>query len=770
MFETAFGFLLKFTSLQFREGNLVFQAAPPVLFWAVLLILLAVFGGVYVLTNIYTSNSTRALSASIRSVALILLCLPFLEPALMLPEIVPDENFLAVMVDYSGSMSVKDGAIGETRYDDVREILTGEQASILPQLEDHFKIRFYNFSTEANRIDSLSTIGPNGWGTGLAASMSKVVSDFKGLPLAGILLFSDGGDNGNGDPRDVAEELRGLGVPLHIVGLGKETLENERELLEVKTNKGLRAGSGAEIELKVRSWVKETEPVGVSLYDGETLVHARRVNLKGEGKIDFVSFSYDPDNKDAREYTVTISPLPEESNLENNSLNLLIDSRRDTVRVLYFEGHLRQEFKFVKRAIDNDQVLDVATLSRTGTGKYFRQGIRNATELSGGFPTTEEDLFQFKAIIFGDIEAGYFSLEQLEIIERFIRKRGGGFLMLGGRKSFVEGDYWNTPIGDVLPVELDPQRRLVIQPKFRRPDIPEEEQGFEFIPTRAGLENPILKLTADMSDNKIAWGHMPRLFSINYFGRVKPGAIVLAEKAKDRLGDAEPILVIQRYGRGRSAALATASTWRWQMLNEATDDSHERFWRQLIRWLGTSAPDQVNIELPGDRPEPGTEFPIRSMVYEPDFNPSESVELIGRVTGPYEGVRSLKFLPEISEEGEYVAGFSPNDPGIHTIEVEARRNGRLIGRQHESFISRHSKEEFYNATLKRSLLENLVGMTNGVYYEPAQYTDIPKNLTSRRTATSIWRSEYLWDMPLIFLLVVILLSIEWIYRRYKGLP
>ena len=80
---------------------------------------------------------------------------------------------------------------------------------------------------------------------------------------------------------------------------------------------------------------------------------------------------------------------------------------------------------------------------------------------------------------------------------------------------------------------------------------------------------------------------------------------MLAERPADEDGESEPVLVVHRYGKGRVGALATASTWRWQMLNEADDTSHDRFWRQMVRWLVASTPGPVNVDMPRSQYRPG---------------------------------------------------------------------------------------------------------------------------------------------------------------------
>ena len=191
-----------------------------------------------------------------------------------------------------------------------------------------------------------------------------------------------------------------------------------------------------------------------------------------------------------------------------------------------------------------------------------------------------------------------------------------------------------------------------------------------------------------LDKNSQLWNSMPRLFSINYFGAVKPAATILAEKLPDRFGKNEPILVVQRYGRGRTAALATASTWRWQMLVEVNDTNHERFWRQFVRWLGDDTPDRVSLHMTQDRVEPDDDTPIRVSIHDENYNPLPDAEVTGIATDPSGNVSKLSFLPELSEEGEYTFNFVAKDPGLYSIDVEATVNGKKIGKQSQSMISR----------------------------------------------------------------------------------
>ena len=208
----------------------------------------------------------------------------------------------------------------------------------------------------------------------------------------------------------------------------------------------------------------------------------------------------------------------------------------------------------------------------------------------------------------------------------------------------------------------------------------------------------------------------------------------------------------------------------WQLQRDAKDSYHERFWRQLVRWLVASTPDQVTISLENNVISPGGNISIRVNVFDRKFDAVDFAELEGTVTGPFGTVYPVVFYPDLSADGEYTASYIPEDPGVYTVHVSAQKDGSQLGKHSLSYLSRESKKEFFNATLKKKFLQNLAAANGGVYYEPSDFAEIPDNLILRKTSTSVFKTEYLWDMPLLYLLALVIFSAEWFYRRQKGLP
>src|SRR5262249_48307267 len=207
----------------------------------------------------------------------------------------------------------------------------------------------------------------------------------------------------------------------------------------------------------------------------------------------------------------------------------------------------------------------------TAKNKYYRQHVSPPDEVVSGFPQTRDELFAYRALVLGSVEAASFTPDQLRMIADFVNKRGGTLLMLGGRRSFAEGGWAGTPVGEVLPVTLDASN-----PKYFSGDLAVR-------PTRAGLTFPVTQIADDEKASSSKWETMPALTSVNPIKLVKPGATVLLN-ATDGRKQEQIVLAFQRYGRGKAVAMPIQDSWLWRMdvKMAVTDTTHQMFWRRLV--------------------------------------------------------------------------------------------------------------------------------------------------------------------------------------------
>ena len=252
--------------------------------------------------------------------------------------------------------------------------------------------------------------------------------------------------------------------------------------------------------------------------------------------------------------------------------------------------------KFIRRAVVDDKNLLIVTLQRTADNKFMRFDVSGGEELASGFPKTRDELFSYRGIILGSIEAGAFTGDQLRIIGEFVERRGGGLLMLGGSRSFSEGGYAGTPVADALPVVIERVARSL-------DDLPVAR--LKVRPTRAGEGHALTQIAGTEAASSERWNELPVITSVNPLRTLKPGATLLLS-GTDEKRHTQPVLAYQRYGRGKALALTVQDSWLYQMHASMPleDMTHENLWRQLLRWVVDAVPDSVDSTpaLKGWRP------------------------------------------------------------------------------------------------------------------------------------------------------------------------
>ena len=569
-----------------EQGTLSFAyGVSPELFGLFALLIVAAVWLSYYRTTRPLSPGWKAWFIGLRSAVLILILFCLLRPVVNIQQVSPQDTYLAVLLDNSQSMSIADAG-GRTRLDAVtEEILDG---SVLEELAESFQLRTFAFDQSTRRVGEGSELGESGTGSAIGQALEAVADQLDGLPLGGLVLVSDGADNSNVDPLIAAQEFGNSRIPVFTVGVGQEDIPLDIGIVDVSAARTVLEGSVFTVSAALRHQGFAGQEVEVAVMDGESSVSSDVVTLGAEGVSQRVSLEVEPERAERIVYDLRVEVQPGEIIEQNNSYSFLVDNTdKPPLDVLYIEGHPRNEYKFIRRALEDDESLRLATYLQTGPEKFYRQGIESPTELAEGFPRGKDVLYEYEAIILGDIEQEFFNDDQLQMIEGFVAERGGGLLKSG----MVDEEFIGTPLVDILPVTLVEEGFLPTRMRggIRRGDHP---TGNLFRPrlTRNGEFSPLLRLAGEDSDNLFAWSQLPDLQGVYVTGRIKPGAEVLLEHpALQFQNQALPVIVTQRYGSGRVISLTTASTWRWQMMMHSEDQSHETLWRQMLRWLAVSA-------------------------------------------------------------------------------------------------------------------------------------------------------------------------------------
>ncbi len=727
--------------------------------------------------------------AGLKFAILAILALLWLEPTLVHRHPKRGTNDFVLLVDNGSGMQVHEGRNLPAQLTSARE----EAGSWLAGLRDLFRVESFVFGDRLVQTESVDLQASR---SDLGAALDGVRQRYARRPLAGILLFSDG----NATDRERLEKAN-PGVPVFPVVVGQ-------------------APKGADLAitgLSVSESGFEDAPVTVSVQATASGVAGQTCRLQvldpagKEMAVERVPITSDSQSISTRlrfrgaasgisAYRVVARPEAEgvtEITDRNNARDLVVDMGRGDYRVLYVGGRPNWEYKFLNRAVQRDEELDLVSLIRLAkrepkfewrgragetTNPLFRgfQGdaaegesydkpvlqrlnTRDAEELRDGFPKEREELFpEYDAIILDDLEAEFFTADQLSLLEAYVARRGGALLMLGGQESLQLGGYQRTPMERLLPVYLD-----------------QADQGDEALPanfrlTREGLLEPWvrLRLTQDEEEKRLAY--LPAFQSINYVGSVKPGATVLAIAVTES-GDESPALAVHTFGEGRAGALMIGDIWRWGMEDAALRKDMETWWRQVLRWLVSGVPGFVQVTTAwAGADEPATrkiEVRVRTKAWRPEENASVSLE-VSRAGGK----DPVKLFAEqsLEEPGLFSAEFVCPEPGAWQVRAivngsDPQGNAVELGTGQAGWAWNPASEEFASLAPNRAVLEALAQRTGGRVIEWNGLNDFVRRAANMDVPVVETVTNPAWHHPLWFLLAIVLVAAEWGIRRWKGL-
>jgi uncharacterized membrane protein len=755
--ETVFRFLFKYPPLMFQQGDLTWGLSRPVLLAvaaaaAIAVLALVTYRGVPATDR----PRDRAVLVGLRLAALVVLLFCLFRPALVLKAAVPQQNFLGVLVDDSRSMSIAD-VNGQARGAFIQQQLTGPNAALLNALSQRFVVRFFRFASSSDRVASAADLKFAGTSTRLGQALDRARDELSGLPLAGLVMVSDGADTSDAAIDETLASLKARSIPVFTVGVGQERFAHDVQVTRVETPRTVLKGTALVVDVVLSQTGYGGQTVPLSVEDDGRIVSTQEVTLPPDGESATVKVRFTATEAGARTFRFRVPTQTGEQVTQNNARDALIQVNDRTEKVLYYEGEPRPEYKFLRSAVQDDKNLQVASIDRTAENKYYRQSLSTPDELIGGFPKTREELFQYRGLILGSVEAASFTPEQLRMIADFVNTRGGGLLMLGGRRSFAEGGWGGTPVGDVLPVVIENTNAKFFSELQARP-------------TRAGTTFPVTQIAGDEKASAAKWNDMPAVTTVNAIRLAKPGATVLLSAVDNRKQD-QIVLAYQRYGRGKAIAMPIQDSWLWKMDAKVavTDTTHAMFWRRLIRWLVDGVPEPINVSTTVDRVEPGEPVRLSAEVLDAAYAAVNDSRVVAKVTAPSGKTVEVPVEWTVTKDGDYRATFTPDEPGIYDIKVTAARDQKDLGTADMHVRVSAGDAEYFDASMRAPLLKRIAEDTGGRFFTPVNAASLPEAISYSGRGVTVVEERELWDMPALFIMLVGLIAAEWGYRRMRGL-
>lgn len=599
---------------------------------------------------------------------------------------------------------------------------------------------------------------PSGGVTDLAAALDAVRERYRRRPLGGMVVVSDGGDNGSRDP---VEQLQPAGAPLVAIAIGSEEVA-DRAVTSVAVNDARMPDAAMDLAVDVASRGLGEAPFEARLTRNGTLVDTKMVRPSPGGSPARVVFSIAPDAASPSLYRVSIPAASGEATAANNEASVVVNPPSGRRLVLFVQGLPGFEHAFLQRAIARDSGLDLDSVVRKGSddgqnGASFlvQAASDRAVALSSGFPRTREALFAYDAVIVANAGWDFFSRDQLRNLADFVGRRGGGLLVMGAR-SAASGALRGTPLEDVLPTRPPATAAPVVMPGLAPGSVRL---------TLEGRDHPITRLAATLQENERRWRELPALPAIG-LGSPRPGAEVLAEEQVQGRA-ARPLVVVQRYGAGRAMVFGGEAAWRWKMARPASDRSYEWFWRQAVRWLSERTPRTVQLSAAPSGSRGALDLAVN--LRDQAFEPVNDATVVAEVRSPSMELRVVQLPADAGGDGLYAVRVAADSPGVYEVEVSASRGGKPLGNARQAVLVGGIDSEMRDVRADTGFLDRLARRSGGTRLSPDQAASIAGALRRSVPVTAASSPADWWHSPWSMTFLIALLSGEWVLRRSWGL-
>ena len=662
------------------------------------------------------------------------LILTLMGPGVRYERVVPVPGTVLVLVDRSASMDI------DSRQQAVKRLLSPNQLS---RLQRDFSVLNYQFSSSLEPLDQNQLEeSPAGSNTYLVASIEEAAAAVDGSPLAGIVVLTDGVTQERTD--DLEDRLSELAVPVFFLapgeGSGRDlalSLAGEAPVAFVRNTRTLKVVVSARGLDGLEATVKVQMP---GMPD-----QLRKAKLVGDPARVELEVPFKPMRVGRQVVRISTPVLTGEEDLTNNVLLVPLDVVRDRLRVLLVTGAPTWDVRYIRRLLKEDPGVDLVSFFILRTPEDSSRVPE--TELSL-IPFPERELFEeqlhtFDVVLFVDFNYAPYSVGRyLGRIRRFVEEDGGGFAMVGGERSFFEGQYQNTEIARLLPVEI------ASKPADLRP----------FVPLATAPNHPILSLgqSGDIQDQLAS---LPLLRGRNRLGQPKAGAAVVLAHPEHTDERQEPILVAAPVGRGRVLALAVDSLWRWQLPAAARSKRTRPFyrvWHNMLRWLSG---DPAFSRLTWDDLPPaigkGEPLAVRLMLKGEDWLPQAQAVVDLELKQP--GQTSRRFEAITDANGQVQFEVSDLSPGDWTLHASTRTQGREVARAEAIVIAGQPSLERRLVGPDRRRLQGLAKATGGRLYDwnSTDLGDISLDQSRQGERIEAMRQEPIWNRPWWIIAVIL---------------
>jgi uncharacterized membrane protein len=725
----------------------------------------------------HLAPGVRRTLVSLRVLSALVLAFAMFRPAVQFTQKDERGARLVFLLDASRSMTTPDGPKGVTRREALVRLFSDHEAA-LKKIGEQVDLEILDFADEAVPASTILRAEGTGKYTAIGKALADVFRQDSARRLVGVVLMSDGAQRAVGDldidPRAEARrfaeqrgapiypvpfgssDLSGAGVDLSLEDVVVDPYPFERKTVPVRGFLRASSAAGRSVTLRLSLEDRSARQVGESgeLKPLPSTVDSRPVREltipQGVSRVPF-ELSFVAEQAGDFKLRAEVLPLtdePKELNVANNQFETLITVRKGGLKVKYFDI-ARPEQKFIAMLNDNAKV----QLEREIIPSGVMQRPGNVTD--DQFTTGRYDVY-----IIGDVPASVFGTGSESLLSKLaglVHTTGAGLLMIGGEQSFGAGGYSQTPLADLLPVQMGVAD---IVPRGR-------SAADQHLPGPVRMQHFVMQLGGPGVDNDDVWNRLPPLHGANRLVQTDEFVDVLATAA----GTDNGLLFAKDTGRGRVMAFAGDTTFLWYTHGEKA--AHQRFWEQMLLWLAhqeNQSDQPVWVSVEPRNLSPGAKAPLRFGAQDAQKQPVEGVSFAVEVTTP----KGEKRPVTAQRAGrEWFADYGDtSEPGDYWVTVTATKDGKMFSTPASTrFIVDARDLELDNPAADRDLMNELASLTGAAVIPPEGFGDFLDRLLSEGLAAELMKHTTitLWDGWPLLIVFTLLMSTEWYLRKRRGL-
>jgi hypothetical protein len=690
---------------------------------------------------------------------------------------------LVLLVDASQSMGITDrkgdagadaaiaAVIGTppekvTRAEQVQRALANEQVAFLADLSKTFAVETYTFGQSAQISPLELTTGdpagplsklakPSDPATQLGGALRDTARRLKGRKIDGVVVFSDGGWNRGEEPLPAAEDLN---APVFTVGVGQPRTR-DIAVTFVSCEDVVFKGDAFALTVRVRSNGFAGTTARLVVRQGDEVVREMALELDDSSERTY-NVSVTPRDAGTYTFSAEVEPLADELSPDNNKRDrpgvTVVDKK---IRVLLVEDSPRWETRFLTSILEADKTrIEASFLIRQADERLAATDRRHLRS----FPATPADLRSYDVVVFGNIGVEFFTAEELTNLANFVQMEGGGVLFIAGRNRLPDA-YEGSPLATMLPVEIENQPGYSVEDELART----LKTGFRPQLTAEGKRSSLTRLAPESRENDLLWEKSDLMFWRYPAVRMKSGATALATiggvPGGGRGQEGEPVIAMQRYGKGQVIWMGTDETWRWR--SKPGPEAHRRFWGQLVSSLSQAhllgKTNRVQLETDKSEYVIGDRAQITARLLDQDFNRRVDDQVTAVVERGALGKEEVVLAAVKDQPGTFQGEFVPGSAGEYRLVIKDEED-----EAERLFTAVAPRIEFDDPGMRAELLTQIANATEGRFTTLAGLAELKKDLQAQEHVAEPRREERpLWNAPGIMILITLLLGLEWFFRK-----